>query len=100
MLQLRVSMRYLKDVLQMQFPQMRARAAAAEAEARARQVWMQLSLILVSLLPHGCHAPRVVISGCPILSVKRRWGTQLHAEVRWAGSEDGPIACRTGLKMF
>lgn len=43
MLQLRVSMRYLKDVLQMQFPQIRARAAAAEAEARARQVWMQSS---------------------------------------------------------
>ena len=36
-------MRYLKDVLQMEFPQIRARAAAAEAEALARQV-IQLPL--------------------------------------------------------
>lgn len=36
--QLRMSMRYLRDVLQMRFPQLRARAAAAEAEARAREV--------------------------------------------------------------
>ena len=38
MLQLRVSVRYLRDVLQMRFPQLRARAAAAEAEAQAREV--------------------------------------------------------------
>lgn len=38
LLQLRVTMRYLKDVLQMRFPQLRARVAAAEAEVRAREV--------------------------------------------------------------
>lgn len=38
LLQLRVSMRYLRDVLQMRFPQLRARSAASEAEARAREV--------------------------------------------------------------
>ena len=38
LVQLRVTMRYLRDVLQMRFPQLRARAAAAEAEVHARQV--------------------------------------------------------------
>ena len=46
MLQLRVSMRYLRDVLQMRFPQIRARAAAAEAEARAREVGLSRRLLL------------------------------------------------------
>ena len=45
MLQLRVSMRYLRDVLQMRFPQLRARAAAAEAEARAREVRLSRCLL-------------------------------------------------------
>jgi hypothetical protein len=40
--QIRLGVRYLKDVLKMQFPELRARAAAVEAEARRRQV----------LLPH------------------------------------------------
>ena len=71
MLQLRVSMRYLKDVLQMQFPQIRAHAAAAEAEAQARQVWMRLSVISVALMPHGYCALR------SILFVAKRWGTQV-----------------------
>jgi len=38
LLQIRLGVRYLKDVLKMKFPELRARAAAAEAEARAREV--------------------------------------------------------------
>jgi hypothetical protein len=37
-LQIRLGVRYLKDVLKMRFPELRARAAAAEAEARRREV--------------------------------------------------------------
>lgn len=37
LLQIRLGVRYLKDVLKMKFPELRARAAAAEAEARARE---------------------------------------------------------------
>ena len=48
LVQLRVTMRYLKDVLQMQFPQLRARAAAAEAEARAREVGFPASMELTT----------------------------------------------------
>ena len=36
-MQIRLGVRYLKDVLRMKFPELRARAAAAEAEARQRQ---------------------------------------------------------------
>jgi len=47
LLQLRVSMRYLRDVLQMRFPQLRARSAAAEAEARAREVIAMTAQLVV-----------------------------------------------------
>ncbi len=36
--QIRLAVRYLKDVLKMKFPELRARAAAAEAERRQREV--------------------------------------------------------------
>ena len=36
--QIRLGVRYLKDVLKMKFPELRARAAAAEAERRQREV--------------------------------------------------------------
>ena len=42
--QIRLGVRYLKDVLKMQFPELRARAAAAEADARRRQVRPLLTL--------------------------------------------------------
>lgn len=37
-MQIRLGVRYLKGVLKMKFPELRARAAAAEAEARRREV--------------------------------------------------------------
>jgi hypothetical protein len=40
--QIRLGVRYLKDVLKMKFPELRARAAAAEAEARRREARIHL----------------------------------------------------------
>lgn len=44
--QVRLAHNYLKDVLQYNFPELRARAAAAEAEARAQQVLAAGALVI------------------------------------------------------
>ena len=49
--QIRLGVRYLKDVLKMQFPELRARAAAAEAEARRREVRLLSYLAAESVRP-------------------------------------------------
>lgn len=50
--QVRLAHNYLKDVLQYNFPELRARAAAAQAEARAQQVLVICAV--TSMAPPAC----------------------------------------------
>lgn len=52
LLQIRLGVRYLKDVLKMKFPELRARAAAAEAETRRREVSSPF-ILFTNTYPHA-----------------------------------------------
>ena len=57
---------YLKNVVKLKFPELRARAAAAEAQAQAREVSHQMSYYNKSCRKHTSRRPKTELNfpGC------------------------------------